>query len=682
MQLVGGSNPLFGLNALGGALAVDMKNGFNYDRTEVEVYGGAWGRVVTSAESGGNNGRLGYYINVSHFDENGWRDASASNALNVFSAASFRDEATSADLNFQYADSDLTGNGPVPVGLLELQRDAIFTAPDITENELFMFTANATRELAEQVELAGTGFYRNNRTDSFNGDTSDFAVCGLGTGDFLLEGLDDDELDALGLDDDDVCSSNVLGANDPAQLETLLNALAPPGDEPFNLDDLTGDLTGSGILGDQALNNISGRDQVSYGTDLHLNFQRDLFGRGNFFLAGFAYFRGEADFDSVTELSGIDPISRSTRGLGLGSFVDELATDVRTSTATWSLYVMNALDVTERLTVTVGGRYNDTNVELDDRSGARPELNGDHTFSRFNPTIGATFDLQPDENIYASYSESSRAPTPIELACNDDVFTRARAAAVARGEDPDDINFECRLPNAFLADPPLAEVVAKSFEGGLRGQFAGVRHRLGYFRTDNHDDIIFQTTGRGTGLFANVDKTRRVGFESGFSGALHKLDWSLAYSYVRATFEDDFAVLSPNHPLADANGEVAVSAGDRIPGIPDHQLKVGADVALPWSVRVGGEVLYNAGQFLRGDETNALAELDGYAVVNLRASYRHSKHLELFARITNLFDRDFENFGLIGDDPSEVLPGLSDNRPLFVGAGAPRGGWVGIRLTL
>ena len=408
--------------------------------------------------------------------------------------------------------------------------------------------------------------------------------------------------------------------------------------------------------------------------------QRPLFGHNNYVAVGAGYARGEARFKSVTELSDIDAVTRSTAGLGLGSFLSREATNVDTSNGTWSVYILDSFDLTSRLTLTAGGRYNSTAVKISDRSAARPELNGSHDYARFNPTVGATFELAKHNSAYANYSESSRAPTPIELSCNDQIFERARAAALARGEDPDDVDFECRLPNAFLADPPLDQVVAKSVEFGVRGRLGVVQHRLGYFRTINHDDIIFQTTGRGTGLFANVDKTKREGFESAFAVSFDRFDYALAYSYIHATFAQDFKVQSPHHPGADAAGELAVSAGDRMPGIPDHQFKFSADYRTPWRLVVGLDLLYNSGQFLRGDESNQLAELDGYALVNLRASYALHKHFEIFARVSNLLDADYENFGLLGEEPAEVLPGLADQRPILVGAGAPRAAWVGVRL--
>ena len=216
----------------------------------------------------------------------------------------------------------------------------------------------------------------------------------------------------------------------------------------------------------------------------------------------------------------------------------------------------------------------------------------------------------------------------------------------------------------------------------MRGRLAErVDYHVGVFRTENHDDIIFQTTGRSTGLFANVDQTRREGLELNLHGAWNGLDWYAAYTYLKATFEDDFDVLSPNHPDADENGEIAVHAGDRIPGIPENVFKLGGDWSFGGGWSLGADALYNSDQFLRGDESNQLDPIEGYAIVNLRGGYRWA-HVELFARIDNVFDEDYENFGLLGEDPTGVLPNLTDDRPIFVGVGAPRAAWVGFRVTL
>ena len=684
IDLVGGANPLYGLNTLGGALSVTMKNGFNTEGHSLEASGGSFERLMVSAESGGNNGTWGYYANVSYFDEDGWRDESPSDAVNFYGSVGWRSQLSSLNLNYQHGDSELIGNGAIPVELLAVDREAIFTAPDRTENNLHMFSGDFTHQFSDTMTLSANGFYRRNKTNSFNGDGTEFAICELGGADTLIEGLEEDDLEDIGLDDDDVCENQFA---DTDALEAFLNATAMGlgEDEEFNIEDLTDELEGTGVLSDEAINNISDRTQKSYGTDIQMSFLNDLMGHNNNLTVGFAWFEGKSTFNSELELADLNPVTRSTVGLGTGTFVEEGETNIRTSTETLSFYFTDTFDINDKLSLTFSGRINNTQIELADQSGERPELNGEHDFFRFNPAVGLTYKPNENMSIYGGYNESSRAPTPIELACNDTIFDRAVAAAIADGDDPDDVEFECRLPNAFLADPPLEQVVTKSFEIGVRGNYNDVNYHLGFFHSENNDDILFQTTGRATGLFANVDETRRLGFESAFNGKVGKVNWFVAYSYLEATFEDEFEVLSPNHPFADDDeGEIQVSKGDRIPGLPEHSLKLGADIALTDKLSVGFDVRYNSDQVIRGDESNQLDNLDGYAVVNLRGRYVFNEHVQFFARVDNLFDEDYENFGLLGEEPGEVEVPLFEGfeNPRFVGPGAPLAGFVGIRLSM
>ncbi|MDX9874344.1 MAG: TonB-dependent receptor [Spongiibacteraceae bacterium] len=688
MTVISGANPIYGLNTLGGALAIEMKDGFSYEGGELSYSTGSWDRQHASLQIGANNGRWGFYGAAEWFDEDGWRDESPSDATNVYAALSWRDEdRSSANLGFQYGDSDLIGNGALPVGLVVRDREAIFTAPDITANRMSMVTFDASHFINENLQLAGSAFYRRNKTRSFNGDATELALCEFaGGGRALLDDLEDVEdalEDVLGIEIDDMCEGGDPAITSFADLEALVErqALARGLDpEDFELEDISDELSGTGILSDEAINNISKREQRSGGFDLQAIGLGDLFDRDNHLVVGISYYFGKSDFDSITELAGLNPVTRSTAGLGTGTFIDDQATHVKTRTDSWSLYLTNTHQLTPRLSWTLAGRYNRTEIELRDRSGERPELNGDHTFQRFNPATGLTYALTDNATLYASYAESSRAPTPIELACNQGVFEVARRFAEARGDDPEDIDFECRLPNAFLADPPLDQVVVRSLEAGVRGSWNDIQYRAGLFRSENRDDIIFQTTGRATGLFGNVDKTRRQGAELAVSGQWQALDWFASYSYLEATFEAPFMALSPNHPSANSDGEIQVRSGDRIPGLPEHQFKLGGDWSVTDQLIIGAEMIYNSGQYLRGDESNELSQLGGYTVVNLHAAWRFHKNMELTARVTNLFDKEFENFGLLGEDPDEVIDDLNDERPIFVGVGAPRGAWVGLRI--
>lgn len=680
ITLAGGANPLFGLNSLGGSLAIDMKDGFDFEGFGAEFSKGSFNRTTTTLEMGGNNGTLGYYANLEYFDEDGWRDESNSEALNFYGSIGWRTDLSRLNLNYQYGDSDLIGNGASPVELLELDREALFTGPDITANKMQMISLDFEQEVSATISFGGNVFYRQNETDSFNGDGSEFSICELGGSEQLLDGLEEDGLETLGLEFNDVCASqfgNVDMLEDFLNQNSSLMGL----EEEFNIESFADDISGSGVLSDNGINNLSDREQQSTGADFQWTFARKFLGYDSQLIVGGAYYKGESKFNSVLELADMDPISRLTLGFGTGAFVDEAATFINTETESSSLYLTNTMDLNSSTAVTISARANDTDVVLRDRSGQRPELNGDHNFFRLNPAIGITWQASDDHNLYASYSESSRTPTPIELACNEGVFDLAVAYAIEDGEDPGDVDLECRLPNAFLADPPLDDVVAKSFELGARGFISNLGYSLGFFHTTNTDDILFQTTGRSTGLFANVDETQRTGFESSLGGQWQSLSWLLAYSFVDASFEDDFQVLSPNHEFADDEGKIEVHKGDSLPGIPQNQFKLTADYQLLNGLNLGLDVISNDGQVLRGDESNQLNEVSGYSVVNLRARYSVNEKLELFAKVENLLDREFESFGLLGEEPGEVeVPIIEDMTiPIFLGAGAPRAGFIGIR---
>jgi outer membrane receptor protein involved in Fe transport len=247
----------------------------------------------------------------------------------------------------------------------------------------------------------------------------------------------------------------------------------------------------------------------------------------------------------------------------------------------------------------------------------------------------------------------------------------------------------CRLPNAFVADPPLAEVVARTFEVGVRGLARRGRASFDYavagFRTANANDILFVSSGAiaNQGYFANVGDTRRQGIEASLVGRHQlggrgmRLDWALRYTLMQATFESPFVVASANHPDAVA-GSLAVPAGARLPGIPTDIAKLLVGWTSGFGLSAGANVVINSSQFVRGDEANLLAPVPGYAVINLRAAYLVAGPLSLFVLVNNLLDAGYATFGVLGA-PSEVL-GSAYTSPRFVSPGSPRALWAGVDL--
>src|ERR1019366_9287380 len=72
VTLMAGSNPVFGLNTLGGALSVQTKSGHDNPGSEIEAYGGSFGRRSVQAQTGGEIGRFDYFATGDYFDESGW----------------------------------------------------------------------------------------------------------------------------------------------------------------------------------------------------------------------------------------------------------------------------------------------------------------------------------------------------------------------------------------------------------------------------------------------------------------------------------------------------------------------------------------------------------------------------------------------------------------------------------
>lgn len=638
INLIGGANPVFGLNALGGSLSINTKDGFSHPGFRAEAYGGSFGRIVGQAEAGWNDGEFGVFATANYFDEDGWRDESPSSVRNFFGTAGWHGERSTIDVGLTYGDGELIGNGPAPVQLLEIDRSAVFTLPDITENNMTMAVVDGTHWFNDTMLLSGNVFYRDVDTDSFNGDGTEFEECSIASEEILVDDFED-------LDGDDECT-------DADDFEIVLDQNGDPFEDADQFD---------------AVNNIAALKQKSSGGSLQQTFLNELFARKNRLIVGASYQDGEAEFRSMVEVGSLQP-DRSTTGSG--RIVPAEATQVETHTRTWSLYFANTLNLTPDVSLTVAGRYNDTRTEIADLSGTQPELNGDHRFSRFNPNIGLTWQVTPQLNAYGSYSESARVPTPVELTCADP-------------EAP------CNLPNAFLADPPLEQVVARSFEAGLRwqadgsGNGGGPYWSAGVFHITNREDIIFQSTGgvsANEGFFDNVGDTVRRGVEFVLGGETGRLSWFVNYAFVNAEFDTPFTATSPNHPLANAGGEIQVRPGDRIPGIPEHFLKAGAFVSVTPRLSLGVDLVFNSGQYLRGDEANLMDETDDYAFLNLRGEFHFNEYVAVIAKFENVLDAEYETFGLLGE-PDEILGPAFDD-PRFLGPGPEPGGWLGVRVAL
>jgi outer membrane receptor protein involved in Fe transport len=228
----------------------------------------------------------------------------------------------------------------------------------------------------------------------------------------------------------------------------------------------------------------------------------------------------------------------------------------------------------------------------------------------------------------------------------------------------------------------------------------------------NHQDIQFiRVDGSSSrGYYSNVGRTQRQGLDLGLSGQLDRFRWSSNYSYIRATFDSDFTLLSGSNSSSDADDNyIEVKKGNRMPSIPEHQFKARAqyDVTPKWSV--GTNLVYFSDQFVMGNENNKHAantatclntvegdddhgtlrenthacgsgKIKDYTVVNLDTQYNFGGGWKAFAKAINIFDNDYYVAGRLAEtmfDASGAYGGEIKSRGVI--PGAPRAAWIGLR---
>ncbi len=609
INLIPGSNPLFGLNTLGGALSVHTKSGAENPGTSATLSGGSWGRRALEFETGGvvKAKNLDYFIAGNFFNEDGWRDYSKSEVKQIFSKVGWQDDKSNLDLTLSLADNRINGIQGLPLEQL-YNRTQAYSVPDHINNQMEMIALNGSHFISDDKLVSGNVYFRHVEANGFNSNVN----------------------------------NNYDGSTDLVK----------------------------------ASNVVTKTDTDGFGGALQMTLLNDLIGHKNQFTGGVSADFGRTKFNSDTQNADIIGITTvSSQSLDILSTVR-----LKADNDYYGLYGTDTFSITDKLHVTMSGRYNVAIVDLkgdslsaSDNSLVQGNLDGHHVYQRFNPAIGLNFNPTTSLSFFGGYNEGMRAPSPVELSCADPAHP-------------------CALPNAFGGDPHLEAVVSKTWEGGVRGRLMkNVNWNVGLFRTENNNDIQFMATNTsGNGYFQNVGKTLRQGIEMGMSSKADKLSFQANYSYVDATFETPFEAVSSSNSEAVAAvlngpGLIQVNKGNRIPGVPHHtfKLRIGYEITPSWTV--GSNIITTSSRYARGDENNqdVHGKIPGYSVVNLDSHYSINENWKLFAKVQNLFDRNYATFGQLGvnefgrggtwnNDPSAW------NNTQFQTPGAPRAGWIGI----
>lgn len=626
VSLYSGSNPAFGQNTLGGALALKTKNGFSYTQHEINARFGSFGQQQYTIQSGANQDEWGYYFIANNYREDGWRDHSDSELQQIFATLSYTSEWHSYDLSIASNNNQMLGNGAVPEKLAEIAgREAIYTQPDKTHNRYKQISISGDNIIDKQLSWQVNAYYRDNEISSVNGDDSDYEECESG----LKFSLCEEE-------DDDLERVHFVGYDEDIWLSDISDIDADEVDGTFN----------TGLT-----------ENISYGGALQFVLLSHFDAFDNELIVGLGADQADISFNSDTQFAVLhnESISDDRSVTGIGLFDAESRVYLKVKTEQQYAYFLNTISISEDLTLNLAGRYNHTQVSMRDQlESGEGSLNGEHQFTRFNPAIAVHYQLNPEYMLKLSYSESSRTPSPAELSCADE-------------NDP------CKLPNAFVADPPLEQVVAKTTEASLQYNSPHVLASATVFSTLSYNDIIFQQAGdkSNQGYFVNIDKTQRQGLELALSVPIGAVDFGASYNLLIATFESPFVSFSPVNPLGPNR---QVTAGDEIPGQPKQQVKLHANWQVNEQINLGTEILYASSSYYRGDEANENKKIANYAIANLYLNYQLNEQLRLSAKVDNLFDHHYETFGTYGEADEvlgEIYPDVEFDE-YFVGPARPR----------
>jgi len=626
------NNPAFGLNALGGAVNVLMKDGFNYHGAEIDTMAGSFGRIQSSAQWGKQVDNFAVYGALEGLHDNGFRKASASNIRRFYGDIGYRNDSSEFHVNMGVADNKFGASATVPIELLLQDYSAISTSPQVSSNRVGYLNLTGKVDATPSWTIEGNAHVRRFEQSASDGNPTATQPCTANS--------------AL------LCFGNGVTPANGTDGVQLANPFDP-----------------AAILGQI---NLTGTRSTTTGISLQATNSDKVFGHANRFVVGASLDSSVSRFSARAELGTIDTsFLVSGSGIFLGASGDPVSIGpvaLRATNQYTGLYALDTFDVTSALSITAGGRFNSARIVLEDQIGSA--LNGRETYDRFNPIIGGTYKITSGLTAYAGYSEANRAPTPLELGCADPAHP-------------------CVIAAFLVSDPALKQVVSRTVEAGLRGtQELGIGTlgwRLGVFSSKNSDDIVAipSTVLQGFGYFQNVGSTRRQGIEAQANLQSKALQLYASYAMVDARFLDALQVGS-NSPFADGNGNIQISPGNRIPAIARNRFKAGFDYAVTDAFKVGADALFVGSQFFVGDESNQAQKLPSYAVFNLHASYQVNKTFQIYARADNILDHRYATYGRffdIGAVPNFANGGAAFTDARSVSPARPRAFYAGLKAT-
>jgi outer membrane receptor protein involved in Fe transport len=623
VTLVPGSNPIYGLNTLGGALAFTTKSGLTSQGNELGLSVGSHGRAKVDLTHG-NKSSDGWhrFVAASAFNEQGWRDHSSGNLQNIFVKAGRTQNDTNWDMSFLHGNSKLLGNGLLPStnygevdtpsmtdttsGLYEIDRKSVYSHPDETQNNTTLLTFNMQRILDQDTELATTAYVRYGKQKRLGGDVE----------------LQDTDADGEG-----DTTEGVLNRTNTSQ-------------------------NSAGV----SVNMTKLLDTHQITTGANIDMSRSTYG---------ATAQEDCEIDS-------------TRMVTTDCANDALSTaGVKGSTTAFGVYISDTVKWGENGFFTIAGRYNQTTVRntitnYDNNGEGTDRAEEKFTYRKFNPSFGITQKLQGNITFFGNWSQSNRAPTVIELGCADpdnpcqlptglqaDPYLKQVVAQTIEGglrlKGNDNYSMAVSIYQTDNKDDILF-VPSQTVAGA------------GYFQ--NFDKTRYQ------GVDVNVQKKWGV-VNMSTSYSYLKATYQATGELLAGEREMDITpgMRLPGLPLHTLKLNMDWQA--------TPQWNWGAGLQYTSSLVTQGNedgVLAEDGN---GDPVYGDLAIKGYTLLNLKTTYQASKGLTFFGKINNATNKRYETYGMVGENnfspTGELISAGEPTVAHFVAPGAPRTFLLGMR---
>lgn len=483
LTLIPGSNPLYGLNTLGGAIAMTTKSGLRVEGSQARTTLGSFGRRSVDLEHGQHSDDGSIYLAATVYNEDGWAANNPSTVRQLFGKWTTSDALWEVGVSLQYADNLLFGNQTVPLSMWD-QAAQGYSHPDHVSAQSLGLNLSGNLAVDTSNRFAGNAYVR-------------------------------------------TVSREILNSN----VGQLLSAST-------NHSDCVADLSCP------AANLVAAYQQRIVGGNAQWTNTEPLSAMGQD-LTQITAIGVNAEFSDTTFTNqGQYATLDATRGLvGAGPFLQQA--DVRSRNQRFGLFASSTVDATDRLSLTASVRYDLATIRLEGNScidealcdasasiasGQLADVGGEHQYQRLNPALGLTYLIAPHWMGFANYAEGFRTPSAIELACADPAVP-CSGVPNAFGADPD------------LA-AVVSRTMELGMRGNFSNR---LRWRTAYYRSVLDNDILFNQSSLSTGYFSNVGRTQRQGLEVGLDGSIGALDYAVDLDWIDATYQSGFALANPSN---------------------------------------------------------------------------------------------------------------------------------------